>query len=125
RTEIRPTHLPSGCRARRAPTPAGDLVRLLLRVRGVKLLGLPFYALVHELVCHSVFCILTCLQLLCVVTQFASLKLELGNNMRILTGHDYHSLWVQHVRYQYPDAHVVSSWLIRTDQALRPDGPTY
>jgi hypothetical protein len=45
----------------------------------------------------------------CLVAEFTRPKLQLGNDMRILAGHDGDSLRIEHVRYQHPDAHVDSS----------------
>jgi hypothetical protein len=61
--------------------------------------SLALYALVLELTRHSEFGIRLCLLLLCFVAQLTRPELELGNDMRILTGHDNHSLRVEHVRY--------------------------
>jgi hypothetical protein len=60
--------------------------------------SLAFHALIFELAGHAVFRILMRLLLLGLVTELAGPELELGNDMRILTGHDYHTLWVEHVR---------------------------
>jgi hypothetical protein len=60
--------------------------------------SLPLHALVFELAGHAVFRILVRLLLLGLVAELARPELELGNDVGILTGHDNHSLWVEHVR---------------------------
>src|SRR6185312_6475693 len=78
----------------------------MTRARRVALLALTFYALVDELIGHAVFRILARLQVPRMVAELTGAKLELRNDVRILTGHGDHGLWVEHVCNQHPDAHV-------------------
>lgn len=78
----------------------------MTRARRVTLLTLAFYALVDELIAHAVFRILARLQDARMVAELTRAKLELRNDVRILTRHGDHGLWVEHVCNQHPDAHV-------------------